>query len=273
MLKKIEPFKTKKIIKARVRNNATLRQKRLAPWYKKPKFWLNLQPLIFLVAFAMSSYPEKIWDTTNHAWHNWLTSHGFIVKTVQIHGNQRIPNTFFDKFKTKYTSQSMAKLDIHTVVENLKTQPWVKELIVKQKFPNQLVVHIVEHKPYAYFEHDKKQYFIVADGKKIATKAKPVDKLPRFMGEGAAEKAEGLLKKLQLFPNFLDKCDTFVRVHGYRWNIYLKNGMYIKLRDKNFAEGIKQFYKLQAQLPMLSQQVDYVDLRNPQNVILGTKKA
>ena len=98
--------------------------------------------------------------------------------------------------------------------------------------PDTLVVEIVERRPLALWQHDKKFALIDEEGQVIVRDdVGPFRDLMVVVGEDAPANATALVQMLASEPELMRRVKAAVRVGGRRWNLRLADGIDVKLPE------------------------------------------
>lgn len=84
------------------------------------------------------------------------------VKELKIEGNEIIPTKILKEKLERFVGQSIFKIRNNSVKEKVKEISQLKDIRIKREFPDQILIRIVERKPFANLFCDKK-YFIIDD--------------------------------------------------------------------------------------------------------------
>jgi cell division protein FtsQ len=92
--------------------------------------------------------------------------------------------------------------------------------------------------------------------------------LPLVVGEDAPEHTADLLKLLGAEPSVADRIASAVRVGGRRWDLRLKNGMTVKLPEKDAELALSRLAKEEADRRLFNRQITSIDLRLPDEMVV-----
>ena len=103
---------------------------------------------------------------------------------------------------------------------------------------------------------------IERDGNVIGALSEPkFRRLPLVLGQGANFAAEGLDDLLSGWPLLADRVRAYKRVDERRWDLYLDNGVIVKLPEKGTDAAIARLKTLDETRSILEREVAAVDLR------------
>jgi cell division protein FtsQ len=190
---------------------------------------------------------------------------GFGIQNIEIAGQAE-------------TSQQaiLAKLEVHGSLvnydaakaqERIAELAWVERANVRKFYPNRLSVSIVERTPFALWQRDGEVHLVDKGGVEFGKLQDPrFGKLPLLVGPGANAAAAVFLAALQAEPAIASRMRAAVYVAERRWDLYLEDGVTVKLPEKGMREALAQLVKLDAERQILSRDVVVVDLRLPDRV-------
>jgi len=178
---------------------------------------------------------------------------------------------------------SLLKLDLQHVAEQLEKNPWIENLNVRRRFPGTLSIEITERVPvavvnmgYLYYLDDKGEIF------KPLTEGDRLD-FPILTGiteEDLVKDAEGtknmissalglmeLLKKGTVF-----RLEDVSEIHldkGYGYTLFTaRGGIPVKLGNKDFQEKLARFNRIYQNLTAQIASLEYVDLNYSDKIVV-----
>jgi cell division protein FtsQ len=166
-------------------------------------------------------------------------------------------------------STSMIGFDVEAARQRIVELPWVKDATVSKVYPDTIVVKLVERKAFAIWQHDDQLTLVDRSGTPIVafTEAKYAG-LPLVVGAGASEKAESLIALVHSHPDIAGKVKGYIRIADRRWDLRLENGITIRLPEKNAGGALDQLTRLDNQYGLLSRDIETVDLRDSERLVL-----
>jgi cell division protein FtsQ len=162
---------------------------------------------------------------------------------------------------------------IHTRIDELRDRVealgWVRSASVSRLLPDTIHVSVRERTPAAIWQIDGDLKLIDANGAIIRQVTGPeYSQLPFIVGAGAPEAASGILTALAEEEEISYLTYAVVRVGERRWNLRLRNGVDVKLPEVDYAGAIKALSVMQAAHGALDQPLEYIDLRDPERVVI-----
>jgi cell division protein FtsQ len=153
----------------------------------------------------------------------------------------------------------------------LEAMPWIRSASVERLFPDTLSIRLVERQPFALWQSKGKLALIDRDG--VVTTAERLERwasLPMVVGEDAASHAAEIVDVLATEPELAKRVSAAVRVGGRRWNLKMDNGIEIQLPEQNPGAAWAQLAKLERLNNLLARNVETVDLRLPDRLVVRT---
>ena len=191
-----------------------------------------------------------------------LVNMGFVVKYVDIVGEGRVREDKVREMLGVRAGDYLFDMDIKNAQERIQSLSWVDTAVVRRLWPNRVVVHINERRPYALWQNNQKIRVIDNAGSVILTAdAREFSDLPFVVGVGAAENAQNIWDMLETHPDVLARTEAVVFVGERRWDIVLKDGMRILLPEKNPAAALQRFDTYNREHDLLGLDLKRIDMR------------
>lgn len=144
----------------------------------------------------------------------------------------------------------------------LKANAWIADATVLKLYPDRLHISVTERKAYALWQKDGRVSVIARDGTVLESYVDPqFARLPLVVGQGAAQRAADFLALMDRYPLIRDQARAYVLVAERRWNIKLKNGLYVRLPEAQPERAIETLIALDRDKKVLSRDIVAIDLR------------
>ncbi|NWG92019.1 MAG: FtsQ-type POTRA domain-containing protein [Parvularculaceae bacterium] len=164
---------------------------------------------------------------------------------------------------------SLLHLSLDEARARIENLGWVRSAAVTRLYPDTISVSIREREPAAVWQIDGDLHLIDAEGAIIReVGAYEYSNLPLIVGAGAQEAASGILSALARETEIGKRAYALIRVGGRRWNMRLRNNVDVKLPERAYVEAIADLGILQEAQGLLDQEIEYIDLRDPERMVI-----
>jgi len=165
----------------------------------------------------------------------------------------------------------MLGFDPQAAKSRIEALPWVRTVTVKRRLPSVVYLRIEERTPIALWQEDGVVTVIDEAGMAIP-EARPEHfaGLTVMVGPDAPTHAAELLRLLNSEPDLRERVVAAVRVGGRRWNLRFHGGTDVRLPETGAAEAWAQFARIERQHGVLQRDVDSIDLRLPDRLVVRT---
>ena len=214
------------------------------------------------VALVALDVPAKLGEAAGEA----VGDAGFRVKSVDIQGlKQMDPRPVYDIALDQRTT-AMPLVDVSGIRERLLQFGWVKDARVSRRFPDTLVIDIVERTPAALWQNDEGLSLIDAEG--VVLDRVPVSRmpdLPLLVGKGANAQAVPLERLLDKVPTLKAQLVSAKWIGQRRWDLTFQSGETVLLPEGEAAAGsaLAKFAKMDKSAGLLGRGIVRFDLRIP----------
>ncbi len=222
---------------------------------------------LFVLAIAIVSLialdvPSKIGLAAGEA----VGDAGFRVRSVAVRGTRRMdPNPIY-RIALDQRSTALPLVDVAAIRERLLDYGWVKDARVSRRYPDTLVVDIIERTPAALWQDGARLSLIDAEGHvldKVAVTRMP--DLPLLVGAGANGHARALDALLAKAPTIKAQLVSASWVGQRRWDLAVQTGETIALPegDDAAATALAKFAEKDKSAGLLGRGITWFDLRKP----------
>jgi len=214
------------------------------------------------VALVALDVPAKLGEAAGEA----VGNAGFRVKSVDIQGlKQMDPRPVYDIALDQRTT-AMPLVDVSGIRNRLLQFGWVKDARVSRRFPDTLVIDIVERKPAALWQNDEGLSLIDAEG--VVLDRVPVSRmpdLPLLIGKGANAQAVPLERLLDKAPALKAQLVSAKWIGQRRWDLSFQSGETVLLPEGEAAAGsaLAKFARMDKSAGLLGRGIVRFDLRIP----------
>ena len=230
---------------------------RLASWT------LGLFALAIAVAVLIAlDIPAKLGVAAGEA----VGNAGFRVRSVAVQGTKRMDPKPIYRIALDQRATALPLVDVSAIRERLLDYGWVKDARVSRRYPDTLVVDIVERAPAALWQDGDRLSLIDAEGHvldKIAVTRMP--DLPLLVGAGANGHARGLDALLGRAPTIKAQLVSASWVGQRRWDLAVQTGETIALPEGEAAAAtaLAKFAEKDKSAGLLGRGIKRFDLRKP----------
>ena len=200
--------------------------------------------------------------------HGMAAQAGLSVRQVVIEGRANTPEPLLRAAIGIARGDSIFGVSLNDARARVETLSWVASATVERRLPDRIVVHLVERRPFAIWQHLGKFRLIDRAGQVVDQEFSEARDLPLVVGAGAPAAAAALLDALSEHPALLARLVAAVRVGERRWNLRLNTGADILLPENAEAAAIARLMGLQQDQALLDRPLKAVDMRLPDRLIV-----
>jgi cell division protein FtsQ len=232
--------------------------------------WWILAGMVVAVAIAllaMFRVPHMIGTGIGEA----VGEAGFAMKRVEIKGAQKVPQLQIYNIAFDQPTAAMPLIDVEATRQRLLGFGWVRDARVSRRFPDTLVVDIVERKPAAIWQHNQRLALIDIDGvvlEQVRMDAMP--DLPIVIGPAANVHASELGRLVDATPRLKPMMAGASWIGGRRWDIRFQSGEVLALPEGEEAarKALSTFAKMDQATQLLGRGFVRFDMRIPGKFIV-----
>jgi cell division protein FtsQ len=168
--------------------------------------------------------------------------------------------------------EAILGIDPDAARARVETLPWVRSAAVERRLPDTIRVRIVERRAVAWWQKDGKMVLIDRTGEPIrVTPTGRYQGLIVLVGDDAPTHAAALLDMLAKEPALAARARAAVRVGARRWNVRLDDAIEVRLPEDGAEAAWIKLAELDRKNRILSRDIEAVDLRLPDRLIVQTK--
>ena len=199
-------------------------------------------------------------------------SAGFEIKRITAKGVDQTNNEDILTAVGPVIGSSILHFDQDRARAQVEQLGWVRSAAVSRLLPNTVHVSVRERAPAAVWQLSGALHLIDETGAVIREiNAFEYADLPLIVGAGAPGAASEMLQALQAEPLLWGRASALIRVSDRRWNMKTKEGVDVKFPEQGVKDAVHYLAGLQAELSLLDEPLEYVDLRNPENFVYRRK--
>lgn len=165
-------------------------------------------------------------------------------------------------------------VDLTGIRRRLEAVPWIRTATVRRTWPGKIHIVLDERRPIALWQRNRKLRLVDAEGVTLTDR-----NIGRFrhllviVGKDAPSHAPELLDTLETEPALRARVLAAVRVGARRWDIRFKSGVDVRLPERNPTAAWARLAKLERQQGLIGENVEVIDMRLPDRLIVRAKSA
>ena len=199
---------------------------------------------------------------------------GFTMKRVEIKGARRVSR--LDIYNVAFDQPSMALplVDLQATRQRLLQFGWVKEARISRRWPDTLVVDVVERRPMAIWQNNQQLTLIDGEGVVLEpVRLEAMPDLPLVIGPAANRQVTALSALLHSAPHLRPQMAGATWVGGRRWDIRFQTGETLTLPEgAEAARAIVRFARMDQQTQLLGRGFVRFDMRDPRRMIVRVSR-
>ena len=267
----------KKLTKRQQESQKINRQRAIRMWWQTVSRRVLLVVLIFGVIigsaggwwlFQSGKLTVVINNTNDKIWQQ-TAKFGFKVENVYLEGRKFTSLYDVSKAMGVKTGTPILAISLEDMRLRLQAIPRVKYAEVARVLPDQLHVQIIEREPAAIWQNENKLHLIDNDGV-VMEYVDPAQykNLLLVVGEDAPAHIHDLFNVFALEPEMYKNVAAALRIGERRWNIRFKNGMELKLPEKDAEVAWQAFSHIEKEQKIMERMVKSVDMRLPDRIFI-----
>lgn len=198
------------------------------------------------------------------------------LKLEQVNVEGRLRTKLEDINKAVGVQQGMPILDIdlNAQKERIEQLPWVRDVLIERRLPNQILIRLTEKQPIAIWQNHKKYWPIDEKGQTIKDDKTVISNVLLVVGEDAPEHTPQLIDELEKYPLIAKRVLSAVRVGNRRWDLYLndvENGVVVRLPESDIKSALKRLQEFHETGQILERDLNVIDLKLPDRLIVRSE--
>ncbi len=224
---------------------------------------------VAVVALFVSGAADKRWAETRQLFADATAEMGFSVERVYATGRFQTDRQTLIEALGVDIHQPIFEISLETARQRVEALPWVSEASVERRLPDTIILRIDERTPLALWQNDGR-IAVVDDNGDVIDGARPQDfrELLLVVGPDAADVAADLIAVMNLVPEVRDRVRAAVRIGNRRWNLKLNDGIDVQLPEDDLDGALYRLADLDKAEQLLARDVQAVDLRLPDKLVL-----
>jgi cell division protein FtsQ len=240
---------------------------------RKVSFWL-LGAMLLLLGLAVL-FAMQVPQTVGVAIGESIGEAGFKVRRIEQKGINRLNPMQIYRVADDQLEQAMPLVDLAGTRARLLRYGWVKDARVSRRYPDTLVVDIVERTPAAIWQHNRQLALIDRDGVVLEpVKLEAMPNLPLVIGPGANHHATELNQLVEAAPELKPLMGGATWIGGRRWDIRFHSGETLALPEGpgKAARALVRFAEMDRKSQLLGRGFARFDMRVPGKLIVRVSR-
>ena len=240
---------------------------------RRVSWWIFLAVLLAL-AFAIAvalRLPQAIGTSIGEA----VGKAGFAVNQVEVKGAVRLDPLKVQLLAFDQKSTAMPLVDLEGTRERLLRFGWVQDARVYRRWPDTLVVDLVERQPAAIWQHNQQLTLIDRDGTLLEpVKLHAMPDLPLVIGPGANRHGGELTRLMDSVPELKPMMAGATWIGGRRWDLRFQSGEVLALPEgqESAKKALVKFAGLDRSTQLLGRGFARFDMRIPGKFIVRVSR-
>lgn len=164
--------------------------------------------------------------------------------------------------------QSFFSLDVNQVHDVLEQEPWVYRVSIRKRWPNALLIHVVEQQPVAYWNA---KALLNEYGETFVGEIENGAALPSLHGPEGSEKTAltGFRQMQSLLSTSEQHIHNVYLSDRFSWEVKLNNDVMLKLGRQEHIDRLQRFIDYYPVIAAQQKPVEYIDLRYDTGLAVG----
>lgn len=209
------------------------------------------------------------WREAGIAYSQATTRIGFAIADVTVEGRGRTTPDSILKALSVRRGDPILDVDLAAAGARIAQLPWIESAVVRRRLPGHLHITLVEREPFALWQRDGKLELIDPKGTVIPGQDPgSFSDLPVVVGEGAADRAYGLLLTLATQPALYQRVRAVSWIGNRRWTVRIDDEIDVHLPESDPRAAWDRLAELDRDHGVLARDVVAVDLRVPDQLVV-----
>ena len=164
------------------------------------------------------------------------------LRNYQIEDIKIINNKYLseDKILNKISlkNKNFFSLNLKNISDQVLSIGEVQSVRLEKRFSGDIYLFIEEKRPISFWIKEDKKYLIDSEGQILEMKKSFFNNLLIVKGEDANIKASRIIEKINIFPKIKVNLSYLEFKSKYRWNLYFKENIIVKLPYKDIEKAL-----------------------------------
>ncbi|HEU5046319.1 MAG TPA: cell division protein FtsQ/DivIB [Rickettsiales bacterium] len=269
-IKRTGRMKQSRLTKRQKESQKLNRKRAVRQWWKITSRRCLLMSFIFLFTFfsiggwwlCHTHKAAALADNISHKFWGVTAGMGFSLKSIYLQGRVATPVAEITQAMNVTSGTPILAISLPEMKQALEAIPHIKHVQIARILPNQLDVQIEERAPVAIWQHNSSLHLVDDDGV-VMEYADPAQykNLLLIVGDDAPSHTHDLFVMLAEEPQLYKNVAAVLRIGERRWNVRFKNGIELKLPEKDATVAWKNFADMENKNHILERAIQSVDMR------------
>jgi len=164
------------------------------------------------------------------------------LRNYQIEDIKIINNKYLseDKIlnKINLNNKNFFSLNLKNIGDQVLSIREIQSVRLEKRFNGDIYLFIEEKQPISFWIKEDKKYLIDNEGQILEIKTTFYNNLLIVRGEDANVKASRIIEKINIFPRIKANLSYLEFESKYRWNLYFKENIVVKLPYKDIEKAL-----------------------------------
>ena len=159
------------------------------------------------------------------------------IEDIKIINNKYLSeDKILDKISLK--NKNFFSLNLKNISDQVLSIGEVQSVRLEKRFNGDIYLFIEEKRPISFWIKEDKKYLIDSEGQILEMKKSFFNNLLIVKGEDANIKASRIIEKINIFPKIKVNLSYLEFKSKYRWNLYFKENIIVKLPYKDIEKAL-----------------------------------
>jgi cell division protein FtsQ len=224
---------------------------------------------VLVVGFSFGERTAEAREAAGQSLAYVAANAGFGVDAIRIEGLRDTREGDVLDYLAVTPTTSVLGFDIDAARDRVLALPWVKEASVRRVYPDQLMIEIEEHAPFARMLQRGRVHLVTVEGEEITDEITDVHAgLPLVVGEGAPGEATAFFAHLAARPHVLGSVVALERVGDRRWTLHMREDVQVHLPETGVDAALIRLEEMMRREAVLERAIAVIDLRLPDQLVV-----
>ena len=237
-----------------------------ANWWQRVKMLMLASAALGLITTVGLAY-RRDWVITQL--HQLGAEAGLKLRHIQVRDRSHISTATLLAALDLQLDAPIFSINLQDLHNRVSQIGWVKNVIIERRLPSTIHIVLDERVPVALLQNDTDHQLIDATGVVIdGVDPRDFTHLKVVAGDNAAANAAPILAALRTEPELFSEVWAISFRSERRWDVYLKNGMEIRLPENDPISAWSRLAVIDRQKAITSRDLAVIDLRIPKQLIV-----